>query len=508
MAGLNQGLSLPPAALGAAELANRGDLQAALGLAQSALECAEPRLRSALCELIRKISHPGAAQVALLCLLGEFSKRPGALDLVLAEVASTDWAPVAPEAAGPVVQDPVELSESFARADREGRTATLKKLVRDGQLGKALQLPLDGDDYQVLWPTLLSQPELLAECALELPVSLLVSALNVPEVSQAWPRLAELLPEDLDVLGWRSPARTHTLPPQAVAFERYQSEAVYYDGGDGSLESGSWTVRVDESGCRVNEDFEVRFDEARDNQDYRELAQHDRFFEGLSGGRHQANKACSLSLSGHELALATLDGAISLYDLVARQRVQRLFEPGPVSQVAQPVRVRYRGAGGWLAGVRHDHFFLWDGHQVQPLQPAPAGLRGLFFQFGQLWSLCRDGSVHRLDPQTAELHRELEGAGLPVSLTPDQRCLARYCAGQVELHLLSPDGLELLSRWPAPTPVRMQFALEGQALILRRSEPGKTALVEMAWRMGLATRSQLESVRDPFLEELLRCQVL
>ncbi|MBX3169931.1 MAG: hypothetical protein KF760_21180 [Candidatus Eremiobacteraeota bacterium] len=503
--GLNQGLALPPAALAAAELAEKGDLQAALGLAQSALECADPRLRSALCGLIRKVSHPGAAQVALLCLLGEFSKRPRAMELVLLEVGSPNWVPTQAAAEVPVAPDPAELSESFARSEREARTATLKKLVREGLLQRALQLPLDGDDYQVLWPTLLSQPEVLAECAPDLPVSLLVSALNMPEVSQAWPRLAELRPRQLEVLGWRSPARTHTLPPQPVAFERYQSEAPYYDGGDGALESARWKVRVDESGCRVNEDFEVRFDDARDNLDYQRLAQHDRFFEGLSGGRHQANKACSLSLSADErwLALATLDGAVSLYDLPARQRGGRIFEPGPVSEMAQPVRLRYSAQGGWLAGVRHDQFFLWDGHRVQLLGEAPAGLRGLFFHFGQLWSMCRDGSVYRLDPESGQIHRELEGTGLAACLSPDQRFLAVY-RQRVELHLIGPRGLQLLSHWQAPPPVRMHFALEGQALVLRRSEPGKTGLVEVAWRMGLATRSQLESVTDPFLEELLK----
>ncbi len=502
--GLNQGLALPPAALAAAELAEKGDLQAALGLAQSALECADPRLRLAFCELIRKISHPGSAQVALLCLLGEFSKRPRALELVLLEIGSPSWVPAqaAAEAAPP--QDPVDLSESFARSERSARTATLKKLVRDGLLGRALQLPLDGDDYEILWPTLVSLPEVLAECAPDLPVCLVISALPVPEVAQAWPRLAELRPDELDVLGWRSPARTQMLPSQPVAFERYPSEAAYYDGGDGVLESGPWKVQVDESGCRVNQDFEIRFDDARDNVNYQRLARHDRFFEGLSGGRHQANKACSLSLSRDELALATLDGAVSLYDLDARQRARRIFDPGPVSEVAQPVRVRYSGQGGWLAGVRYDQFFLWDGHEVQALEEAPAGLRGLFFKFGQLWSMCRDGSVYRLDPEAGQLIRELEGGGLPACLTPDQRFLAIYRQGCVELHRLSTEGLQRLSQWEAPTPVRMHFAQDGQALILRRSEPGKTALVEMAWRSGLATRSQLQQVTDPFLQELLK----
>ncbi len=504
LAGLNQGVPVPLSAEEAAVAAAQGDLQAALRLAQTALECPDANYRASLCELIAQISHPGAAQVALFCLLGEFSKRPEAMELVLAQVSSPHWVPsqALPEASP--AQDPAELSESFARSEREARTATLKKLVRDGQLDRALQLPLDSDDYQVLWPTLVSQPEVLAEYAPELPVSLLVSALQLAEVNQAWPRLAELLPADLELLGWLSPGRTHTLPPQPVAFERYGSEMPYYDGGDGTLESGPWRVSVDEMGCRVNESFEIQFDNARDNIDYKALAVHDRFFEGLSGGRHQANKACSLSLSAdNRLALATLDGAVSLYDLPARQRAQRIFPVEQVSDQAQPVRLRFSAQGGWLAGVHHGQFFVWDGHTVRKLAEAPAGLRGLFFYSGQLWSLCRDGSVYRLDPEAGELHLELEGSGLPACLSPDGRCLALHRQGRVELHLLGPHGLRPLSHWEAPTPVRMHFAQEGQALVLRRAEPGKTALVEMVWRMGWATRSQLSGVEHPFLQELL-----
>jgi hypothetical protein len=506
VSGLNQGLALPPAALQLAERAQSGDLQAALELAQSALECPEARMRAALCDLIRKLTHPGAAQVALLCLLGEFSKRSGALELVLAEVAAPAWTPAAAEAAGAAPADPADLSETFAGSEPEVRSATLKRLVRDGQLARALQLPLEGDDYQVLWPTLVSLPEVLAECALDLPVALLLSALNVPEVALAWPSLAELRPDELQQVGWRSPARTRSLPPQPVAFERYPSESPYYDGGDGLLESGLWRVRVDESGCRVNDDFEIRFDDAREAVDYQQLAEHDRFFEGLSGGRHQANKACSLSLSADErwLALATLDGAVTLYDLPARCRGERLFEPEDVSEQAQPVRLRFSVQGGWLAGIRHDRYFLWDGHETRQLEPAPTGVRGLFFRFGQLWTMCRDGSVYRLAPESGVVHRELEGAGLPVCLTPDQRFLAIHRHGRVELYQLTAEGLEGLSQWETAAPVRMHFAQEGQALILRRSEPGKTGLVESAWRMGWATRAGLASPQDRFLQELLR----
>ncbi|MBN9417245.1 MAG: hypothetical protein J0I12_17500 [Candidatus Eremiobacteraeota bacterium] len=506
VAGLNQGLALPPAALQLAERAQSGDLQAALELAQSALECADGRLRAALCGLIRKLRHPAAAQVALLCLLGEFSKRPQALDLVLLQLESPDWTPAQAVAEASPARDPVELSEAFAQSDLETRTATLRKLVRDGQLERALQLPLVGDDYQVLWPTLLSQPEVVAECAPELPVHLLVSALRLPEVGQAWPRLAELLPEDLEILGWRSPAATRALGSQPVAFERYASEAAYYDGGDGLLESSRWKVRVDESGCRVNDDFEIRYDDAREPVDYQQLAEHDRFFEGLSGGRHQSNKACSLSLSGDErwLALATLDGAVNVYDLVEQRRIERVFAAGPVSEQAQPVRLRFSGQGGWLAGLYYDQFFLWDGHEARLLGEAPAGPRGLFFKHGQLWTMCRDGSVYRLDPEAARVHRELEGSGSPACLTPDQRCLAVYRRGRVELQLLTPEGLQALSAWETPAPVRMHFAQEGQTLILRRSESGKSGLSESAWRMGWATRSQLGNSDDPFLQELLR----
>ena len=505
IAGLDQGTPVAPSAEQAAEAAAQGDLQAALGLAQSALECPDPIYRASLCRLIAEISHPGAAQVALLCLLGEFSKRPQALEMVLAQVSSPQWVPAHILQEATPAQDPAQLSESFARSERDVRTATLKKLLGDGQLARALQLPLDGDDYQVLWPTLISQPAVLAECAPELPVSLVVSALNVPEVTRAWPRLAELRPEDPDLVGWLAPARSQTLPPQPVAFERYQSEAPYYDGGDGILESPRWKVRVDDSGCRVNEDFEIHFDGARDSVDYKRLAEHDRFFESLSGGRHQANKACSISLSVDDrwLAMATLDGAVSLYDLPARGPAQRIFPAEQVSELAQPVRLRFCSQQ-WLAGVYHDQFFVYDGQQARRLGEAPAGLRGLFSKYGQLWSMCRDGSVYRLDPESGLVRRELEGSGLPACLSPDQRCLAVYRQGRVELHLLGAEGLRPLSAWEAPTPVRMHFALEGQALVLRRSEPGKTALVEMGWRMGWATRSQIDKVDHPFLLELIR----
>lgn len=515
MAGLNQGPSLPGSARELAARANQGDLQAALSLAQSALECPNLALRQGLCELLKGLSHPGAAQVALLCLLSEFSKRPQAMGLVLGQLASENWVPVRPAAEESVAeQDPAQLNEAFSRSEGEERSARLKKLVRQGQLGLALQLPLEGDDYQLLWPGLLSQPDLLAQHLLELPVQLLLSALALPEVAERWPRLAALKPADGRLAGWLSPGFSQAIGSQPVTFERYSSDAIYYDGGDGVLETARWRVALDESGCRVNEALEIRFDDARDDQDYSQLAEHDRFFEGLSGSRHQANKACSVSLSADDrlLALATLDGAVVVYDLEQRQRLARPFGPGPVSSQAQPVRLRYSAVGGWLAGIHTDSYFVWDGHRSRRLAPVPAGVRGLFFREGQLWTACRDGSLHRLDPASGELFCELQGGGFPVAFSPDQLCLATYRQGAVELHRLQTEGLQLLSRWPAPAPVRMYFALEGQALILRISESGKTALGEQAWRMGwrsperftAAERSTAVELGGEFWEELFR----
>ncbi|MFN8608432.1 MAG: hypothetical protein U0931_12925 [Vulcanimicrobiota bacterium] len=493
LAGLNLGRTLPDSAEESAKRANQGDLQAALSLAQSALECTDLSLRQGLCQLLRGLTHPGAAQVALLCLLSEFSKRPEAMELVLAQVSSPTWVPQpAPSEVAVEEQDPADLSNAFAQSEGEERYARLKKLVRQGQLKLALQLPLEGDDYQQLWPSLQSQPELLAEYLLELPLHWLLPALNLPEVASRWPRLAELRPGDEQLAGWLSPARTLTLGSLPVTFERYPSDAAYYDGGETSLETGRWKVQLDELGCRVNETLEIRFDDARDSQDYTQLAEHDRFFEGLSGSRHQSNKACSLSLSADEarLALATLDGAVVLYDLIEQRRLARLFPPGPVSSQAQPVRLRFSAVGGWLAGVHQDHYFLWDGHQARALAAVPAGLRGLFFREGQLWTVCRDGSLYRLDPQTGELHCELQGGGYPLAFSPDQRWLATYRQGEVEVYQLQSERVQLLSRWKAPAPVRMHFGLEGQVLILRVSEAGKTALGEHVWRMGWRTPAQ------------------
>lgn len=515
VAGLDQGPRLPGAAQEAAARANEGDLQAALSLAQSALECPDLELRRQLCGQIAALTHPGAAQVALLCLLSELSKRPQAMKLVLAELASPQWTP-AQVAAEPAVgeQDPADLTEAFARSEGEERNARLKKLVRQGQLALALQLPLDGDDFQQLWPSLQSQPDLLAEHLLDLPLQLLLSALNLPEVADRWPQLAQLRPADGQLAGWLSPGRSRALGSQPVSFERYPSDTPYYDGGDGLIESPKWRVVLDDTGCKVNDTLDIRFDDARDSQDYSHLAQHDRFFEGLTGSRHQSNKACSLSLSADDrlLAMATLDGAVIVYDLAAQRRLARPFEPGPVSSQAQPVRLRFSGVGGWLAGVHQERYFVWDGRQAHRLDTVPVGLRGLFFREGQLWTVCRDGSMYRLEPESGKLVCELQGGGPPLAFTPDQRYLASYRKGSVEIHRLQLEGLEMLSRWEAPAPVRMYFAMEGQALILRVSEEGKTALGEQAWRTGWRSPGQFKlgeqrraiEIGGAFWEELFR----
>ncbi len=515
VAGLDQGPRLPEAAQDAAARANGGDLQAALSLARGALECRDLELRRQLCGQIEGLTHPGAAQVALLCLMGELCKRPQALKLVLAQVAAPDWAPAQASTENEVTeQDPADVTEAFARSQGEERSARLKKLVRQGQLALALQLPLDGDDYQQLWPSLQSQPDLLAEHLLDLPVHLLLSALNSPEVAERYPALARLRPSDLQLAGWLSPGPSRGLGQQPVSFERYPSETPYYDGGDGLVESPKWRVVLDDRGCKVNDSLDIRFDDARDSQDYSQLAEHDRFFEGLSGSRHQSNKACSLSLSADDqlLAMATLDGAVIVYDLQAQRRLARPFEPGPVSSQAQPVRLRFSGVGGWLAGVHQDRYFVWDGRQARPLDAVPVGLRGLFFREGQLWTVCRDGSLYRLEPESGKLIRELQGGGHPLAFAPDQRYLAGYRNGSVEIHQMQAEGLEMLSRWEAPAPVRMHFALEGQALILRVSQEGKTALGELAWRSGWRSPAQFKlgeqrravELGGAFWEELFR----
>jgi len=494
VAGLEQGESVPESALRAAELASQGDLQAALGLAQAALECQSPSLRVALCGLIDGIEHPAATQVALLYLMGELSKRPQALKLVLSQVASPEWVPVEPAREGASELDPA----TFAKAERADRCAILKRLVQNDQLPEALKLPLDGDDFYDLWPALQQQPELLQPHLLKLPLSLLWQVVPAPR--------------DTDLLGWLSPARSASLGPQTVAFERYPSATPYYDGGDGTMETPAWRVRVEESGCQIRDSqgqpvMEVHFDNARDDQDYSRMAEHDRFFEGLSGGRHQANKACSLSMACDDrlLAVATLDGAVTLYDLPGRTRQLSVFPAGKVSEQAQPVRLRWCSPGPWLAGVHEGHYFVWDGEKTEVLGPVPAGLRGLFFKDGQLWSICRDGSVYRLNPQTCELHQELEAGGLLPALSPDQRCLASYRHGRVELYLLQPTQLGFLSGWEAPTPVRLHFAEEGRAVVLRLADPGKSptrsALSELSWRMGHACVAQWdESERTRLLE--------
>lgn len=199
-------------------------MQAALRLAQTALECPDANYRASLCELIAQISHPGAAQVALFCLLGEFSKRPEAMELVLAQVSSPHWVPsqALPEASP--AQNPAELSKSSPVPSARRARPPSRNWCATGQLDRALQLPLDGDRLSGVVADLRLAAGSSGRSAPELPVSLLVSALQLAEVNQAWPRLAELLPADLELLGWLSPGRTHTLPPQPVAFERYGSE--------------------------------------------------------------------------------------------------------------------------------------------------------------------------------------------------------------------------------------------------------------------------------------------
>lgn len=480
VAGLEQGDRVPESALQAAELASQGDLQAALALAQAALECPSHHLRVLLCGLIDGIEHAAASQVALLYLMGELSKRPQALKLVLSQLASPEWVPVEPSREATSELDP----STFARAERAERSALLKRLLQKNQLEVALELPLDGDDFYDLWPALQQQPELLQPHLLKLPLSLLWQVVPAPR--------------DTDLLGWLSPAPSASLGPQTLAFERYPSATPYFDGGDGTMETPAWRVRVEESGCQIRDAegqtvMEIHFDNARDDQDYSQLAEHDRFFEGLSGGRHQANKACSLSMAAEDrlLAVATLDGAVTLYNLPGRTRQASVFAAAKVSDQAQPVRLRWCSPGPWLAGVHQGHYFVWDGQQTEVLEKAPAGLRGLFFKDGQLWSICRDGSVYRLDPKTCELHQELEAGGLLPALSPDQRCLACYRHGRVELYLLQPEQLGFLSSWEAPTPVRLHFAEEGRAVVLRLADPGKSptrsALAELSWRMGHAS---------------------
>jgi hypothetical protein len=483
-------LHLPSAEVAkATELAQRaaqGDLQAALWLARLAAECPEPGQRKALSQHIREISHAEAQQVALLYLLSELAKRPSlGLEVVLREIESPQW---------PLPSTHETSSEPPLRAQ------ILQRLKASGELDQALCLPLSGDEWYSLWPELSADPALLAQHVLKLPVSLACQALQelqrggqLPDPLQS---LADSLPDDPSLLGWATPARSSTLPSQPIPFEKYLSDAPYCDGSDGTLETDLWKIRFDENAVTVARAsgqlvLEIPFQKAHDAADHPGLAEHDRFFDELSSSRTLTHKASSLALSadGHRLALATLDGRVRIFDLNRAQEEREVFPPGPIAPEAVPVRLRYAQAGPLLAGVHRGGYFVC--HEAEPpttLEGLRPDLRGLFFRGRALWSVFRDGSVLRLDPLQAEIYPDHGPCGVVPALSPDRRLLASFEGGQVRLFQLEDSGLSLLSQWPAPQPVRMHFALQGQALILRIPDPHKggprTALSEVGWRMG------------------------
>ncbi|MBT9586393.1 hypothetical protein IV102_23825 [bacterium] len=489
----------------AAELAGKaaqGDFQSALALARLAAQCPSLPERQSLCDLVRQISHPEAVQVALLYLLSELARRPErGLEVVLRQLESADWEPGHPD--NTPIGNPLEsggdaLGNLFSGADRLARSTILKSLKESGHLDLACSLPLAGDEWDELWPFVLDQPEILAQNLLRLPVKRVCQGLKLLEESGHLPPdlqpLSQSVPEDLDMLGWATPARSFTLPAQTVPFEKYLSDAPYHDGSDGLIESADWRIRFDENGVVVKNSqgemaLEVAFQRV-ETADYRQLAAYDRFFDGLSSGQYVANKASSLALSpdGQKLALATLDGGVRIFDLAGRQLERHVFPAGPVSDEAVPVRLRYSGDGQWLAGVRGEHYFLCQKDEPLLLESVRPDLRGLFFRGRALWCIFRDGSVIRLDPTRGEIHQDLNARGVLPALSPDRRCLATFGADHLQLFLLTDHGLAQLTRVAAPYPVRMHFSHQGQALVLRVPDPNKsssrTALSEMAWRMG------------------------
>ena len=491
----------------AADLAGKaaqGDFQSALALARLAAQCPSLPDRQSLCEFVRQISHPEALQVALLYLLSELARRPGkSLDVVLGQLESAEWEatladnipisnPPAPELDGQ------SLGNLFSSADGPARAAIVKRLKDSGQLEIACRLPLLGDEWDELWPLVLAQPEALAKNLLKLPVKLVCQGLRLLEESTQLPPdlrpLAQSVPEDLEMLGWATPARSLTVPAQTVPFERYFSDAPYHDGSDGLIESADWQIRFDENGLVVKNRqgdlvLEVAFERV-DGPDYQRLAEHDRFFDGLSSSHYVANKVSSLALSGdgQKLALATLDEGVRIFDLTVGELEREVYPAGPVSNEAIPVRLRYSGDRQCLAGVRGGHYFLYQKDDPLVLESVRPDLRGLFFRGQALWSIFRDGSVVRLDSSRCQVHQDLTARGVLPALSPDRRCLATFGADHLQLFLLTDHGLTQLTQVPAPYPVRLHFSHQGQALVLRVPDPNKSgsrsALSEIAWRMG------------------------
>ena len=529
------GLDLVPVvAADLATKATQGDFQAALALARLAAESSSPGLRQSLSGLIRQISHPEALQVTLLYLLSELAKRPEqGLEVVLRELESPHWvATPAGDLAGgisgppeggqlPIELDPHSLRSLLVASDAPARASIVKRLLASGELDQACELPLSGDEWQELWPALESDPERLARHLLRLPVLLLCEGLSIlsrsGHLSQRLQPLVEQLPEDLDLLGWATPAPSRTVSVQTVPFERYSSDAPYCDGSDGRLETEQWKIEVNEravsvtaqDGSRVHQ---ITFPAAQGAPEYQDMAEHDRFFEDLTRARSVVNKASSVALSpdGLQLAVATLDGGLRIFDLTQGELESEVYPPATLSEEALPVRLRFSADGQVLSGVRLGHYFVYHQGKERTLDSLRPDLRGLFFRGEALWSIFRDGSVLRLDPTQGKIYQELPARGVLPALSPDRRFLVSYAADQVQWFLLGDRGLLLLSQLPAPFPVRIHFSQQGQALVLRFADPQKpglrTALLETCWRKGHQCLSEMTQVEHTQYQDQARRQ--
>lgn len=488
----------PEAAFELAQRANAGDFQSALSLARLASECPSLPIRRSLCQQIREITHGEALQVALLYLLSELAKRPErALEVVLGQLADPSWQATLPPHSAPTFgsQDSISfdlhsLESQFASSENSTRRSALRQLIERGEVGRAFCLPLNADEWHQLWPHLASNPEMLRPHLWDLPLALLSKVRPLFD-----PPDLPAIPEDLDLLGWATLAPSLAFPRESVSFETYPSDALYLDSSDGALEQGSYRVRFDENYLEVTREEEsvlrLEFQRQPEDPDYQSLAQHDRFFSGLT--QRTPAHPCSLSLSedGSRLAIGTVDGAVRLYQLPQGRLLKQFHPGGHPSQDPFPVRVRLSSQGDWLGGVRHGHYFLQD----QLLDSLPADPRGLFVQGQSLWGVFRDGSVARLDPFSGLISLELPPGGVLPALSPDRRFLASHNRTQLQVFLLEDRGLTLIRQLPAPFPFRMNFSKRGQALILRIADPHKpgllSALQEHSYCPGFLSSRQI-----------------
>jgi len=541
---------LPPIAYQLAEQAARGELQAALSLARLAAECPSLPLRRGLCRKIREIAHPESARVALLYLLSQLARHPDlSMPLVMDLLEGPQWVASAPDSVSPSeaaaasvpapqsnapapstslpsppmesipwAEDIKSLRALFLGSSPSERRHILQRCLATGQLSMACQLPLDGDEWQQLWPHLAL--ELREQVLLSLPVSLACKALELLQESPEWRVLARAVPVDQAFLGWATPAPSQIPVPRATelsnprfsweASREHPAGAPYYDGVDGALEHEGWSIRAQGQrvevcrpvGCPL---WKIDLGDSSPD-DLGELARHDRFFEDLHLGKSHQLSSLALTTQAQKLAVATSGGGLRLYDLERGHLLHEVYAEGPPAPEALPIRIRFSEEGRWLAGVRLGHFFVWGEAGERTLDSLPGELRGLFFLGSQLWAMVRDGSVYRLDPERGRVTQELkpgqsihssfslQGGILP-ALSPDRRWLARYDAEQIQFYQLSDEGLLPMSQVPAPRPFRIYFADGGQALVLRlpdSKKPGaRSAPTDRVWRAGHLCLSEI-----------------